>query len=94
VESAETGENISGKLRWAGRRDWHIECQQWYEISRETLDIHTGGIRPGIFRITKNEIAQSEGATGKPFARYWLHAEHCLSKARRCPSRRGILYAA
>ncbi len=43
----------------------------------ETLDIHTGGIDLA-FPHHENEIAQSEGATGKPFARYWLHAEHLL----------------
>jgi cysteinyl-tRNA synthetase len=43
----------------------------------ETLDIHTGGIDLA-FPHHENEIAQSEGATGKPFARYWVHAEHLL----------------
>jgi len=43
----------------------------------ETLDIHTGGIDLA-FPHHENEIAQSEAATGKPFARYWLHAEHLL----------------
>src|SRR5260370_7258116 len=43
----------------------------------ETLDIHPGGIDLA-FPHHENEIAQSEGATGKPFARYWLHAEHLL----------------
>ena len=38
----------------------------------ETFDIHTGG-QDLIFPHHDNEIAQSEGATGKPFARYWLH---------------------
>jgi cysteinyl-tRNA synthetase len=43
----------------------------------ETLDIHTGGIDLA-FPHHENEIAQSEGATGKPFVRYWMHAEHLL----------------
>jgi cysteinyl-tRNA synthetase len=43
----------------------------------ETLDIHTGGIDLA-FPHHENEIAQSEAATGKPFARYWMHAEHLL----------------
>jgi len=43
----------------------------------ETLDIHTGGI-DNLFPHHTNEIAQSEGATGVPFARYWLHAAHLL----------------
>jgi len=43
----------------------------------ETIDIHTGGIDLA-FPHHENEIAQSEGATGKHFVRYWLHAEHLL----------------
>jgi cysteinyl-tRNA synthetase len=43
----------------------------------ETLDIHTGGVDLA-FPHHENEIAQSEAATGKPFVRYWLHAEHLL----------------
>lgn len=56
-----------------GRPGWHIECSAM--ASRylgETLDIHAGG-QDLIFPHHENEIAQSEGATGKPFARYWLH---------------------
>jgi cysteinyl-tRNA synthetase len=41
----------------------------------ETLDIHAGGVDL-IFPHHEDEIAQSEGATGKTFARYWLHAQH------------------
>ena len=41
------------------------------------MDIHTGGIDLA-FPHHENEIAQSEGATGKPFVRYWMHAEHLL----------------
>jgi cysteinyl-tRNA synthetase len=43
----------------------------------ETFDIHTGGV-DNIFPHHENEIAQSEGATDKPFVRYWLHCEHLL----------------
>jgi len=43
----------------------------------ESFDIHTGGV-DNIFPHHENEIAQSEGATGKPLARYWLHNEHLL----------------
>ncbi len=41
----------------------------------ETLDIHAGGVDL-VFPHHENEIAQSEAITGKPFARFWLHAEH------------------
>ena len=62
----------------AGRPGWHIECSAMaMKYLGDTLDIHTGGIDLA-FPHHENEIAQSEGATGKPFARYWLHAEHLL----------------
>jgi len=55
----------------------------------ETLDIHTGGIDLH-FRITKTKSRQSEGAPASLFARYWLHAEHFLSKARNVQVAGGI----
>jgi cysteinyl-tRNA synthetase len=61
-----------------GRPGWHIECSAMaMKYLGETLDIHTGGIDLA-FPHHENEIAQSEGATEKPFSRYWLHAEHLL----------------
>jgi len=61
-----------------GRPGWHIECSAMaMKYLGETLDIHAGGIDLA-FPHHENEIAQSEGATGKPFVRYWLHAEHLL----------------
>ena len=61
-----------------GRPGWHIECSAMaMKYLGETLDIHTNGIDLA-FPHHENEIAQSEGATGKPFVRYWLHAEHLL----------------
>ncbi|HET7275353.1 MAG TPA: cysteine--tRNA ligase [Longimicrobiaceae bacterium] len=58
-----------------GRPGWHIECSvmSMAELG-ETFDIHAGGIDL-IFPHHEDEIAQSEGATGSPFARYWLHGE-------------------
>lgn len=56
-----------------GRPGWHIECSAMsMKYLGETIDIHTGGLDL-IFPHHENEIAQSEGATGKEFARYWLH---------------------
>ncbi|MFW6146692.1 MAG: cysteine--tRNA ligase [Planctomycetota bacterium] len=56
-----------------GRPGWHIECSAMsMAILGETFDIHGGGVDL-IFPHHENEIAQSEAATGKPFARYWLH---------------------
>jgi len=60
----------------AGRPGWHIECSAMaMKYLGETLDIHTGGVDL-TFPHHENEIAQSEGITGKQFVRYWLHAEH------------------
>jgi cysteinyl-tRNA synthetase len=61
-----------------GRPGWHIECSAMaMKFLGDTLDIHTGGTDLA-FPHHENEIAQSEAATGKPFVRYWLHAEHLL----------------
>lgn len=55
---------------------WHIECSAMaMKYLGETIDIHTGGI-DHIQVHHSNEIAQSEAATGKRFANYWLHANH------------------
>ena len=60
----------------SGRPGWHIECSVMaMKYLGETLDIHTGGVDL-TFPHHENEIAQSEALTGKPFARFWLHAEH------------------
>ncbi len=56
-----------------GRPGWHIECSAMsMNYLGPTLDIHGGGADL-IFPHHENEIAQSEAATGKPFARYWMH---------------------
>jgi cysteinyl-tRNA synthetase len=61
-----------------GRPGWHIECSAMaMKYLGETLDIHAGGIDL-LFPHHENEIAQSEAATGMPFARFWLHSEHVL----------------
>jgi cysteinyl-tRNA synthetase len=56
-----------------GRPGWHIECSAMsMKLLGKSFDIHGGGMDL-IFPHHENEIAQSEGATGKRFARYWLH---------------------
>ncbi len=56
-----------------GRPGWHIECSAMVnKFLGETIDIHSGG-QDLIFPHHENEIAQSECANGKPFARYWMH---------------------
>ncbi|MBR0576332.1 cysteine--tRNA ligase [Proteiniclasticum sp. BAD-10] len=62
------------KSPWGeGRPGWHIECScMALNLLGETIDIHAGGTDL-IFPHHENEIAQSEGRSGKTFARYWLH---------------------
>ncbi|HPF87814.1 MAG TPA: cysteine--tRNA ligase [Candidatus Limiplasma sp.] len=56
-----------------GRPGWHIECSAMsMEYLGETFDIHGGG-KDLLFPHHENEIAQSEGATGKPYVHYWMH---------------------
>ncbi len=65
-------------MRWdspwgVGFPGWHVECSAMsMKYLGETLDIHTGG-EDHIWVHHPNEIAQSEGATGKKFVRYWMH---------------------
>ncbi len=72
-KAAKPGEPKWGSPWGEGRPGWHTEC---VVLARnylgETLDIHAGG-NDLIFPHHENEIAQAEGATGKPFARFWLH---------------------
>ncbi|HLY19841.1 MAG TPA: cysteine--tRNA ligase [Bryobacteraceae bacterium] len=72
-----------GEVSWdekigRGRPGWHIECSVMaIQYLGETLDIHAGGVDL-IFPHHENEIAQSESLTGKPFSRFWLHAEFLM----------------
>jgi len=75
-----------------GRPGWHIECSAMsMKYLGDTLDIHAGGIDLA-FPHHENEIAQSEGATGKPFVRYWLHAEHLLVEGEKMSKSLGNFY--
>ena len=61
-----------------GRPGWHIECSAMsMKYLGETFDLHCGGV-DNVFPHHENEIAQSESATGRPFVRTWLHAEHLI----------------
>jgi cysteinyl-tRNA synthetase len=77
-----------------GRPGWHLECSAMSltEIRRrfgvETLDIHAGGVDL-IFPHHENEIAQSEGATGVPFARCWMHGEFLFIRGSKMSKRFG-----
>ncbi len=68
---------------------WHIECSAMsMKYLGETLDIHMGGVEH-ISIHHSNEIAQSEGTTGKPFVRYWLHNEHLLANGEKMAKSQG-----
>jgi len=61
-----------------GRPGWHIECSTMSMANLgKQIDIHTGGV-DNIFPHHENEIAQSEGVTGIPFVKYWMHNEWVL----------------
>ena len=72
-KAAKPGEPYWDSPWGKGRPGWHIECSAMNRaIFGDTIDIHCGG-QDLIFPHHENEIAQSEGASGKPFARYWMH---------------------
>ncbi|MEW5984204.1 MAG: cysteine--tRNA ligase [Acidobacteriota bacterium] len=62
-----------------GRPGWHLECSAMALrlLGEPPIDLHAGGIDL-VFPHHENEIAQSEGATKRPFARFWVHVEHLL----------------
>ena len=75
-----------------GRPGWHIECSVMSSTSLgDTFDIHSGGVDL-IFPHHENEIAQSEAATGRPFARYWFHNEYILVDGKKMSKSLGNFY--
>ncbi len=72
-----------------GRPGWHLECSAMaMRYLGETLDIHCGGIDL-VFPHHEDEIAQSEGATGRPFSRFWCHGEFLLTDGSKMAKRLG-----
>ncbi len=66
-----------------GRPGWHIECSAMsMKMLGASFDLHLGG-EDLIFPHHEDEIAQSEGATGKPFVKYWLHGAHLLVEGKK-----------
>src|SRR5579862_4889081 len=91
-KSPKPGEHFWETAIGPGRPGWHIECSAMaLNLLGETLDIHTGGIDLA-FPHHENEIAQSEGATGKPFVRYWMHSEHLLVEGEKMSKSLGNFY--
>ncbi len=75
-----------------GRPGWHLECSAMsMQLLGETFDIHTGAVDL-IFPHHENEIAQSEGATGKPFVRFWIHGEHLAVDQQKMSKTQGNIY--
>ncbi|HKK94069.1 MAG TPA: cysteine--tRNA ligase [Longimicrobiales bacterium] len=75
-----------------GRPGWHLECSvlSCTELG-ETLDVHLGG-EDLLFPHHENEIAQSEGATGRTFSRFWLHTKHLRVEGRKMAKSLGNTY--
>ncbi len=94
-KSPKPGEHFWETAIGKGRPGWHIECSAMaMKYLGETLDIHTGGVDLA-FPHHENEIAQSEAATGKPFVKIWLHAEHLMVEGEKdVEVARQFLYAA
>jgi cysteinyl-tRNA synthetase len=84
-------------LKWEspwslGYPGWHIECSAMsMEYLGETMDIHTGG-EDHIFPHHENEIAQSEGCTGKNFSNFWVHVRFLLVENRKMSKSKGNFY--
>jgi len=75
-----------------GRPGWHLECSAMsMKYLGESFDIHCGGVDL-IFPHHENEIAQSEGATGTPFVRFWVHSEFLLVEGEKMAKSKGNYY--
>ena len=75
-----------------GRPGWHIECSAMsMKYLGESFDIHCGAVDL-IFPHHENEIAQSEGASGKPFVKYWVHGEHLIVDGEKMAKSKGNFY--
>ena len=72
-----------------GRPGWHIECTAMsIKYLGETFDLHTGGV-DNIFPHHENEIAQSEGFTGKKFVNTWMHCHHLVRDGEKMSKSKG-----
>ena len=86
-----------GEFHWdtalgPGRPGWHIECSAMAtEYLGETFDLHTGG-EDLMFPHHENEIAQSESASGKTFARHWMHVRFLLVEGKKMSKSLGNFY--
>jgi cysteinyl-tRNA synthetase len=76
-----------------GRPGWHLECSAMsLKYLGEDFDIHLGGVDL-IFPHHQNEVAQTEGCTGKRLAKYWMHSEHLMIDADKMSKSLGNVHA-
>jgi cysteinyl-tRNA synthetase len=86
-----------GNILWQspfgpGRPGWHIECSAMAtSLLGDSIDIHAGGV-DNMFPHHENEIAQSEGCTGKHFVSIWVHSEHLLVDHKKMSKSAGNFY--
>ena len=86
-----------GDVHWSspwgdGRPGWHIECSAMsMKLLGNTFDLHLGG-EDLIFPHHEDEIAQSEGASGQPFVKHWLHGAHLLVEGKKMSKSLGNFY--
>ena len=91
------GPKEAGEPQWdspfgVGRPGWHLECSAMsMKYLGESFDLHAGGVDL-IFPHHENEIAQSEGATGKPFVKTWFHVEFLLVEGEKMSKSKGNYY--
>jgi cysteinyl-tRNA synthetase len=84
-------------MRWPspwgeGYPGWHIECSVMsIRALGESFDLHTGG-EDNIHPHHECEIAQSEGATGKPFVKYWMHTRHLMVNGEKMSKSKGNFF--
>ena len=88
----EDGDCVWGSPWGKGRPGWHLECSAMsMKYLGKTIDLHSGG-EDLCFPHHENEIAQSEAATGKTFARHWFHTVHLLVEGKKMSKSMGNYY--
>lgn len=88
----EDGDNFWDSPWGEGRPGWHLECSAMgMKYLGDSFDVHAGGVDL-CFPHHENEIAQSEAATGKAFARHWFHCEHLMVEGEKMSKSKGNLY--
>jgi cysteinyl-tRNA synthetase len=91
-KAAKEGEPSWQTALGAGRPGWHIECSAMATaILGESFDLHAGG-EDLMFPHHENEIAQSEAASGKTFARHWMHVRFLLVEGKKMAKSLGNFY--